>query len=73
MSESMDEDIRVYSFPHAGYIAGVPGIWPAGSKVTIRESTREVVDVWPKPVEPPALEIETEEQTDTIPPAQQPG
>lgn len=64
----MDEDIRVYSFPTSGYIAGIPGRWSGGSRVTVRESTKEVLDVWPKPVEqatpdePPAMPIEPVQQ-----------
>ena len=41
----MEENIRTYQFHVPGFIPGVPGNWPAGSKVTINEETKEVLGV----------------------------
>lgn len=45
--EEQQDELRTYSFPHSGYIPGVPGMWSGGSRVTVNERTREVIDVWP--------------------------
>lgn len=48
MTRSEDEEfLREYYFPSAGYIPGIPGIWPGGSVVTIDERTLCVVALSP--------------------------
>lgn len=64
---TQQSDLRTYSFPHSGFIPGVPGIWPGGSRVTINEHTKEVVYVWPESTLP-ALSVpeeQPEERVDT--------
>lgn len=56
--------IREYMFSVPGFIPGVPGVFPAGSRVTIDEETKEVLSVWPEPV----VSAEAK-QTPALPPA----
>ena len=52
MEDTSKEHIRTYTFPVSGYIPGIPGYWHAGQSVTVDENTMQVLDVFPKPVEP---------------------
>lgn len=49
-------NIRVYNFTISGvtdrHIPGIPGVWPAGSIVSVDEDTNEVVSVWPEGAQP---------------------
>lgn len=55
--------IRDYMFSVPGFIPGVPGVFPAGSRVTIDEETKKVLSVWPEPV------VSPEAQQPVLPPA----
>lgn len=70
-------NIREYQFHVSGFIHGIPGMWPAGSIVTVDEDAKEIVSVWPEHQEasksPTGQEEESEpveqEATPEVPPA----
>lgn len=67
---SEHQNIREYQFHVAGFIPGVPGTWPAGSRITIDEDTKEVLSVWPEPTESVKEEHTQEQSAPTVPPAE---
>jgi len=69
-----DENIRTYTFNIPGFIPGVPGMWSAGSWVTINEDTKQILDFGPKLAQEqaePEISPALPEQPAVLDPAQQ--